>query len=324
MMKPVRTHIDGAALAVIHAHRDVSFELMRSYIEVGDGCYWTVHAIAWSPDGCHWASAGADDTLRIWDAATHHQLRVYPWNRLRGKVLDIVWSPDSRYIGVLADGGPAHHALAHEVVVLSAGTGEEVYREAQCVGAELAWSVSQPLGSISPRSIAVFLCDPGRTWSRDGRFFLASGDERVGDQSRREPTPAPIPPDKPTCEWSPAGACSGRRITGDTARIVDHASKQTQVRLARGTSLAAWSPICNRIASVHRKTIAVWDVEWRTLLCSYRGHTGWWSQITCLSWAPSGRYIASGDSTGAIHIWRVQERGRPSDPLAAGLAWDCA
>ena len=307
-MKRTHTPADNATLFVTHAHRDISLEMMRSYIEVGDGCYWCIHAIAWSPDGRYWASAGADDTLRLWDATTAHELQIYPWNRLRGKVLDVVWSPDSRYIGVLADGGAGHHASAHEVTVLNVLTGKEVYRQAPCVGNELTWSVSQPPDPLSSHSIAVFLCDPGRTWSRDGQFFLASDDADGGEQNRGEATVALAPADAPTREWSPAGACNGRRVTSGTARIVDRASAQVKVSLARGTSLVAWSPVRNRVASVCQRTIAVWDVEGDTLLYTYRGHTGWGTHVTCLSWAPSGRQIASGDSTGAIHIWRIQER----------------
>jgi WD40 repeat protein len=310
-MKRERAPADSATLFVTHAHRDISPEMMRSYIEVGDGCYWTIHAIAWSPDGRYWASAGADDTLRIWDASAAHELAmIYPWNRLRGKVLDLVWSPDGRYIGVLADGGAGHHESAesaHEVSVLNVLTGEEVYRAAGCVGNELAWSMNQPRDPNSTHSVAIFAHDPARTWSPDGRFFLASDDEGSGDPHDQERTATFSLPDVPAAEWSAAGSCNGRRMSSGTVRVIDRESGRVKVLLARGTSLAAWSPASNHIASVRRNTIALWDVEWGTLRCAYRGHTGWWSHVTCLSWAPSGRQIASGDSSGAIHIWRVHE-----------------
>jgi WD40 repeat protein len=307
-MKRTRAPADNATLFVTYAHRDISLEMMRSYVEFGDGGYWSIHAIAWSPDGRYWASAGADDTLRLWDAITAQQVQVYTWNRLKGKIRDVVWSPDSGYIGVLADGGSGHRASTHEVTVLNVVTGKEVYREAQCVGNELTWSVSQPLDPFSSDSIAVLLYDPSRTWSQDGHFFLASDDGSWGEQHRKEAAATVAPADAPTREWSRAGACNGRRITSGTMRIVDRESRQVKVSLARGTSLAAWSPARNSVASVRRKTISVWDVERGALLCAYGGHTGWGAHVTCLSWAPSGQHIASGDSTGAIHIWRVQEQ----------------
>jgi WD40 repeat protein len=96
-------------------------------------------------------------------------------------------------------------------------------------------------------------------------------------------------------------------MTGGPVRVVDRASQHVKLCLSRGASLVAWSPAGHWIASARQKTISLWDVEAGALRCAYRGHTGWGSRVTCLSWAPSGREIASGDSIGAIHIWRVQD-----------------
>lgn len=297
-------------VAVIPAHRDVSLERMRAYIESGDGGYWTVHAIAWSPDGRYWASAGADDTLRVWDATTHRQLKIHVWNRPGGKVLDLLWSPDSKYIGILANSGPTHQASAHhaptcQVSVMDALTGEEVYRDANLLGSELAWLPAHPASSISPQDIAVYVCDPSRTWSSDGRYLIASDDKPAGDSEPQRMIPIPAPHDATAHEHPPDSLRNGRRVTSGAVRIVERATGRVTISLPHGTSWVAWSPAGSRIASIQRKTAAIWDAAEGTLLCSYRGHTGWFTHVTCLSWAPSGRSIASGDSVGVIHVWQI-------------------
>jgi eukaryotic-like serine/threonine-protein kinase len=299
MTKQTHTR-SGATLAVIPAHRDVSLDMMRSFIEIGEGGCWTIHAIAWSPDGQYWASAGADDTLRIWDTSTRSQIRLYTWNRRRGQVLDVVWSPDGAYIGALAKS-----ASLYQVVVMRALTGEVIYQSAQHAGAELAWPTTQSASGASPRSIAVCACDPGRTRSGDGRYIMASASENPVEG---EEASFSAPLDAMTCLWSPDGARNGRRVASGGVWILERASGRVMVSLPRSTSWVAWSPVGSRIASIQRRVVTVWEAGTGTLMCAYRGHVGhagWFERVTCLSWSPSGQHIASGDSAGAIHLWQV-------------------
>jgi WD40 repeat protein len=303
---------EGETVVTLEAHRDCDVASMRSYVETGDGCYWTVHALAWSPDGRCWASAGADDTVRIWDLQDRRQVHRYAWNHRRGVVLDLVWSPDGVYLGLLGRAAHATHAAhtAHtghddyacHVVVLDARSGEEVFASDR-VGAELAWPAPPPGMPVAPQSIAVLARDESREWSADERFFAASGQEE-GHESSRAPGDQP-PTDAGARPWSAAGARSGHHVAGGTVRVVDRASGRLALALPHGTSRFAWSPMGSWIAGAHGKTVTVWEAERGMIQCEYRRHAGMFNHVTCLSWAPSGQHIASGDATGVIQVWRV-------------------
>jgi len=51
-----------------------------------------VMSVAWSPDGARLASAGADGTVRVWDAGSGAELRVLQGHR--GWVYSVAFSPD--------------------------------------------------------------------------------------------------------------------------------------------------------------------------------------------------------------------------------------
>jgi WD40 repeat protein len=304
---------EGETVVALEAHRDCDVASMRSYVETGDGCYWTVHALAWSPDGRCWASAGADDTVRIWDLQERRQIHRYAWNHRRGVVLDIVWSPDGVYLGLLGRAAHAAHAAhsghdehACHVVVLDARSGEEVFAAHDRTGAEMAWPATPPGVPVAPESIAVVARDQSREWSADRRFYAASGQEEG-----HEPSRAPgvqVPSDASVVLWSTDGARSGHHAAGGTVRVVEWESGQTALALPHGTARFAWSPMGNWIAGAHGKTVTVWEAERGTIQCEYRRHAGVFNHVTCLSWAPSGQHIATGDATGVIHLWRVWQR----------------
>ncbi len=287
----------GTPVVVAPAHRDVSGETMRSFVEVGDGGYWTVHAIAWSPDGRRWASAGADDTVRVWDLTTRRQVQVYAWERERGKVLDIVWSPDGQHIALLADGVPAY-----QLVVIDASTGLLVYHDARLMGIELSWLPAQEGQPPSPERIAVTVYDSSRSWSSDGRYFATSHDGPP--RARVDIASVPELADSQPVGWPSNAATSGRRITARTVEVVERSTARVAMTLPSGTTWIAWCPSRSYIAGAQGGSIRVWDADTHTLVAVYHGHVSWFTEVTCLSWAPSGQYLASGDSSGMIHIWQ--------------------
>ncbi|KAI3438903.1 hypothetical protein D9Q98_001318 [Chlorella vulgaris] len=84
--------------------------------------YATAHAgsitgVAPTPDGLHWLSAGTDDKVRLWDAASHrHQLVHYPgaFNR----------AVQARQLAVSDDGSLLFHPSGSVVQVYDVGSGK--------------------------------------------------------------------------------------------------------------------------------------------------------------------------------------------------------
>src|SRR5207237_5126611 len=96
-----------------------------------------VLALAWSPDGKHIASGGADGSVQVWDASTGHTYVTYSGHT--APVYAVAWSLDGKHI---ASGGSDG-----SVKVWDAATGRSLFIYRGHTGGvnALAWQAGSSL-----------------------------------------------------------------------------------------------------------------------------------------------------------------------------------
>jgi eukaryotic-like serine/threonine-protein kinase len=275
-----------------------------------------VDAVAWNPvpwtgalpgtggeAGLHnsrIASAGEDQTVQVWDAATGSNPIIY-----RGHtdyVFAVAWSPDGKLI---ASGG-------RDTTIQ-------------------VWSVSQGVQVVDPATEGnIFIYRGHRTnvsavaWSPDGNR-IASG---AWDNTVQvwQPTPESHTLTYKghvgfvnTVAWSPDGKRIASGAWDDTVQAWD-ASTGLMYVTYRGHSSAvrfvAWSPDGKFIASGDALTVQVWNASTGEYIFTYRGHTTF---VNAVAWSPDGKRIASASDDQTVQIWNAPSAGVQSGgPIAGG------
>lgn len=241
-----------------------------------------VSAVTWSPESIRIASASADKTVQVWNAADGGQLYIY---RGHGDfVLAVAWSPDGRRIASGSSDGT--------VQVWDAVNGERLFTYRGNINAELgaqsvAWSPdgTRIASGGSDGTVQVWYAEDG------GQVFTNKG------QTNGENALA----------WSPI---DGRYIafgsSYNTVQVWD-VSNGNLVSTYSGHSqpvlAVAWSPDGKRIASGSTdNTVQVWEAMDNQLVCTCRGHT---YHVAGVTWSPDGKRIASGSLDTTVRVWNA-------------------
>ena len=262
-----------------------------------------VLTVAFSPDGRHFVSAGADSTILLWDVATAEPIGP-PLTGHKGNILTVTFSPDGNII--------ASAGLDGQIIFWDAFTGQRL---------------GDPL--IGRDGIVTSLA-----FSPDGER-LAAGEEYDTVQIWDVETGASLAKlSHPNAVWSVAWSPNGRYIasgSADSALHVWDAATFREVRTMRGhrgiVRTVAWSPDGKTLASgsifeTNKESgaevgeVILWDAETgRKIAQPLQDLLS--VSIRTVAFDPTGRILAIGRGDYTVILWDTQTGAVLADPLRA-------
>lgn len=242
---------------------------------------------AWDPDGTRFATAGRDQTVRVWRQGDHGArpvLEMRHGNDSRGGseglgwVRSVAWSSDGRFVLSVA--------TDEAFKVWDAVDGGEVRSH---LHPDRLWSVQTPqVGGIAV------------TAGADGVLRIYPLERRASGPEHTLPVGARL--------WaaalSPDGTCVAAACEDGHAYVIELADPGTpRLRLAHPDKVRSitWSPDGMQLATGCQDGVGrVFDVATENLVHELTGHH---DQIRAIRWSPSGQRLATGSADLDIHIW---------------------
>ncbi|HEY0100016.1 MAG TPA: TIR domain-containing protein [Pyrinomonadaceae bacterium] len=282
-----------------------------------------IHVYAFSPDGKRALTGARDNTVRLWDMATGHCLRMFEGHALN-LVYGVAWRADQRR--ALSSG------LDDTVRLWDVETGHclRVFEGHKASVFDVVWSVDQYRALSASHDMTVRLWDvktghclrvlEGHSnrvisvaWCDDGRHALSGGfdytmrlwDVETGKCLRvLDGHTSPVQ----SVKWSSdqrhalsGGSDHTVRLwdvkTGKCLRVLDgHTAEVTSV---------AWSTDQRHaLSGSDDKTVRLWDMETGECLRVLEGHT---RGVRSMAWSVDQRRAFSGDAKGGISVWDLSE-----------------